>query len=73
MESYYFKKARLKKKWQTIIDIFQKKEKRKKGQYTRNRCKNITDEKKQKRIEYLQDHYKTSRNSKLNDWLLALD
>lgn len=57
----------------TINRNFLEERKEEKRQYTRNRCKIISDEKNLKLIEYLQNHYKASKNNKLNDWLLELD
>ena len=56
----------------TIIEIFQKKTKRKK-EYKRDRYKILSEEKKQKRKEYLRSYYKARKNNKLNDLLDYLD
>lgn len=41
--------------------------KRERKEYARNRSKNISGKKKQKRKENLRNYYKTRKNYKLND------
>ena len=62
MTTNYYQKHK-EKKHVKDIKIFLKKKKKKKRQYHRERNKNLSEEKKQKQVEYMRNYYLAHKNS----------